>query len=292
MAFSGSVGFRAEKRGKEVQRQLGHECSPCLKQQFGQSLDFDEAHILPMPQRGIQGDFQVSRVLFSFCKVACKLWTRVACSRKGTQLTVGSTSCACGGKNKKCFSCLVAGHVKPKKSTKPKLVSRVRTVHQQTPKLGEDAGPLHFNRIQETYLEVQVEEDGSVVCEDCGMTVKNLDAHRRKVHGGHRETLSEPLPDLGTQAKVPKNPLFTLVKCAVCGSMVGDLAKHMKKAKHLDFSKKRTHQVLEMESGELVCPFCPSRWPNRLAVSRHVIRTHGKQARLEIRLAIPRKLKD
>ena len=253
---------------------------------------FVEAHILHMPQRCILRNFPGSRVFLSLCKVAGKLWTRVACSRKGTQLTVGSTSCACGGKNKKCFSCLVAGHVKPKKSTKPKLVSRVRTVHQQTPKLGENAGPLHFNRIQETDLEVQVEEDGSVVCEDCGMTVKNLDAHRRKVHGGHRETLSEPLPDLGTQARVPTNPLFTLVKCAVCGSMVGDLAKHMKKAKHLEMSKRRTRQVLELESGELVCPFCPSRWPNRLAVSRHVIRTHGKQARLEIRLAIPRNLKD
>jgi len=182
--------------------------------------------------------------------------------------------------------------VKPKKSTKPKLVSRVRTVHQQTPKPGEDGGPLRFNRIQETYLEVQVEEDGVVVCEDCGVTVKNLEVHRRKVHGGHTETLDEPLPALSEQAKGPTNPLFTLVKCAVCGSMVGDLAKHMKKTKHLDISKKRTRQVLEMESGELVCPFCPSRWPNRLAVSRHVIRVHGKQARLEIRLAIPRKLKN
>ena len=207
-------------------------------------------------------------------------------------MTVGSTSCACGGKNKKCFSCLIAGNVKPKKPTQPILVSRIRTVHQQIRKLGEDSEGLQFNRIQETYLEVQVEEDGAVVCEDCGVTVKNLDAHRRKVHESRAETLNGPLPTLSTRVKESTNPLFTLVKCAVCGSMVGDLTKHMKKAKHLDMSKKRTRQVLEMESGEVVCPFCPSKWPNRREVSRHVMRTHGKQARLEIRLAIPRKLKN
>lgn len=179
----------------------------------------------------------------------------------------------------------MAGNVKPKKLTQPKLVSRVRIVHQQKIMPSEDGELLQFNRTEETYLDVEVEVDAAVVCEDCGVTVKNLDAHRRKVHGGHAETL----PTSDVQAKAPTNPLFTLVKCPVCGSMVGDLAKHMKKAKHIDETKRSTRQVLQAEGGEMICPFCSSRWPNRADVSLHIERAHGKQARAELRFALPRR---
>lgn len=178
------------------------------------------------------------------------------------------------------------------KPLKPKGIPRLRIVHQQ--KLSssqEDGGLAHFERIEEPYLGVEVVEVVDV-CEECGVTVKNLDLHRSKVHCGQAIAVSEALPALDSQAQAPTNPLFTLLKCPVCGSMVGDLAKHMKKAKHVDMSKRRTRLVDETVSGEQVCPFCPSRWPNRAEVLMHVKRAHGNQARVEIRLAIPRELKN
>jgi hypothetical protein len=184
---------------------------------------------------------------------------------------------------------LVAGKVKPKEPTQPKRVSHVRIVHQQTPKTGDDGVQLQFNRTEEAYLKVEVEVDSSVVCEDCGVTVKNLEAHRRKVHGGHPGALDEPFSTSNANTTAPKNPLFTLVQCAVCGSMVGDLAKHMKKAKHVDEAKRRTLMVMQAENGEMICPFCISRWQNRTEVSGHVERAHGKQAMSKLRFELPRR---
>lgn len=197
-------------------------------------------------------------------------------------MTVGSVSCVCGGKNKNCFSCLVAGNVKP---VKTKQISRVRVVHQQKQTPGEDDGLVQFERIEEPYLGVEL----LVVCDECGVTVKNLDLHRKKVHTVQAVAVNEAKSVLDTPAKAPANPLFTLVKCPICSSMVGDLAKHMKKANHIDEANRHTRLVMQAETGEMICPVCTSRWPNRAEVSSHVERAHGKHARAELRFALPRR---
>ena len=200
-------------------------------------------------------------------------------------MTVSLVSCACGGKNKNCFSCLVAGNVKPPKPTK--TIPRVKVVHQGRHILGEAAeSKTKYVRVEEAYL---VEDTGTVACPDCSMMVKDLEKHRLKVHGVHDGSLSESLTRLAPAADVPINPLFTLQKCPVCSSMVGDLAKHMKKANHLDKAKRGTRLVLQAETGELICPFCPSGWPSRREVTAHVERAHGKQARYELRFNLPRR---
>jgi hypothetical protein len=204
---------------------------------------------------------------------------------KGNQLAVNSIYCACGGKNKNCFTCLVAGNVKPTKP--PKTISRVKVVHQGKHSLGEAGeSKTKYVRLEEAFL---VKDSEMVVCSDCSLMVKDLEKHRRKVHGVQDGSVSEPLPKLAEAADVPTNPLFTLQKCHVCGSMVSDMDKHMKKAKHVDETKKRTLLVLQAETGEMICPFCTSSWPNRAEVSSHVKRAHGKHARAELRFALPRR---
>lgn len=205
-------------------------------------------------------------------------------ARKGAPLTtVSSASCACGGKNKNCFTCLVAGNVKPPK--RPTEISRVKVVHHGKHIPGEAGGAkTKYVRVEEAYL---VEATGMVACSDCSMMVKDLEKHRLKVHCAEDESVRESLRRLDEDADVPMNPLFTLQKCTVCGSMVSDMAKHMKKAKHVDKAKQRTRLVIEAKTGEMICPFCISRWPNRAEVSFHVERAHGKHASAELRFALP-----
>ncbi len=194
-------------------------------------------------------------------------------------MAVGSAFCACGGKNKHCFTCLVAGIVKP---AEPKRIVLSRAVYQKTQDPIEQAdGQAQYVRVEEPYFGKEVD----LTCADCGVIVKDLEKHRSKVHGAQAVEVNESLPAADSVAKAPPNPLFNLQKCAVCGSMVGDLARHMKKAKHIDRSKIRSILVTEVDTGELICPFCPSRWPNRTEVSRHVTRAHGDQARATLRFA-------
>lgn len=192
-------------------------------------------------------------------------------------MSISSASCTCGGK-KNCFSCLVAGNVKPPKPTK--TVPSVKVVHQATQSFGaEGKGQTKYVRVEETHLA----KDSGVVCADCDVVVKNLEKHRSKVHGVHAEGVKESLPRINEDGGAPINLLFTLQKCTICGSLVSDMAKHMKKAKHVDEAKKGTRLVMQTETGEMICPFCTSRWPNRAEVSSHVERAHGKHARAGLR---------
>jgi hypothetical protein len=162
-----------------------------------------------------------------------------------------------------------------------KTIPLVKVVHQGKHIPGEAGeSKTKYVRVEEVYL---VEDTETVACSDCSMMVKDLEKHRLKVHSIQDGSLSESLPRLATAADVPINPLFTLQKCVVCGSMVRDLAKHMKKAKHRDEAKRRTRMVVQTETGELICPFCTSRWPNSAEVLHHVERAHGKQACDELR---------
>lgn len=162
----------------------------------------------------------------------------------------------------------------------------MKVVHQVKQSLGEAGeSQTKYVRVEEPYF---VEDSGDI-CSDCGVMVKDLERHRSKVHGVQVEGLNESLPGLDEDGEAPTNPLFTLQKCTVCGSMVSDMAKHMKKAKHVDEAKKGTRLVMQTETGEMICPFCTSRWPNRAEVSSHVERAHGKHARAELRFALPRR---
>lgn len=188
-------------------------------------------------------------------------------------MAVNSVSCACGGKNKKCFTCLVAGNVKP---TKPKRISPVQVVVRQVKQSRSQEGEAqtYTVRLEEAFLV----EDAGVRCADCGVMVKDLEKHRSKVHGVMVVDVSGSLPKLNAPAKAPTNPMFTLQKCAVCGAMVRDLAHHMKKAKHIDKSKEGSLLVLENESGELICPRCRSRWRELTELESHVQLAHGIDA--------------
>ena len=205
--------------------------------------------------------------------------------KKGIELAVGSASCSCGGKNKNCFTCLVSGNVKPAEPEKPAGRTRTRIVHTQKLNESLERGREPYAQLQEQYFEAVV----PIVCKDCGVVVKNLEKHRIKVHGILVVEVDGASSKLETSAKSSTSPLFTLKKCPVCSSMVGDLAKHMKKADHLNEAKRRTRLVLQAETGEMICPFCPSRWPNRREVTAHVDWVHGKHAKAELRFALPRR---
>ena len=175
--------------------------------------------------------------------------------------------------------------MKPAEPEKPAGRTRTRIVHTQKLNESLERGREPYAQLQEQYFEA----DHPIVCKDCGVVVKNLEKHRIKVHGILVVEVDGASSKLETSAKSSTSPLFTLKKCPVCSSMVGDLAKHMKKADHLNEAKRRTRLVLQAETGEMICPFCPSRWPNRREVTAHVDWVHGKHAKAELRFALPRR---
>lgn len=76
-----------------------------------------------------------------------------------------------------------------------------------------------------------------------------------------------------------------LKKCPICSSMVADLDKHMRKARHdpngaaaLKPRPAPPQVPVHRDASGLVCPFCMASWPNAVQLKSHVAGIHGKGA--------------
>lgn len=76
-----------------------------------------------------------------------------------------------------------------------------------------------------------------------------------------------------------------LKKCPICSSMVADLDKHMRKARHdpngaaaLKPRPAPPRVPVPRDVAGLVCPFCMSSWSNAWQLKSHVAGIHGKAA--------------
>lgn len=95
---------------------------------------------------------------------------------------------------------------------------------------------------------------------------------------------SDAKKDEAASGRAPK-PGSRLSKCPICSSMVADLDKHMRKARHdpngaaaLRPRPKPPEVSVERDAAGFVCPFCSARWPNAVQLKSHVAGIHGSGA--------------
>lgn len=126
------------------------------------------------------------------------------------------------------------------------------------------------------------------VCDECGMRVKNLERHKRKVHAVVEQSSGS---GGGEEAAGPAkaSPSFALTRCPVCKSMVADLEKHVRKAKHdpnwaaaLKVRPALLKVLVHKRPEGYACPFCSAALPTATQLKSHVVGTHGGKSTLDI----------
>jgi hypothetical protein len=116
-----------------------------------------------------------------------------------------------------------------------------------------------------------VKEVSFVVCRHCGVRVKNMDAHMKKVHSLRAQ--SEGGTDAGPAVT------FSLTKCPVCHQLVKHLSRHFATTGHGDV-KVKSHVLpldlaVQRDGSGWHCPYCPVTLPSSVQLSSHLVGSHG-----------------
>lgn len=154
-----------------------------------------------------------------------------------------------------------------------------RVVHHR---VSEADGEGRYVRLEEACdCPASAAEVPFTLCDECGIQVKDVERHKKKVHAAGRVTVD----GAPSAAPAKPSPAFTLTKCPICHSMVADLSKHMRRAKHdpngiaaLRSRPKLSKITVRQVGGNLECPFCKSEWPNQWQFKSHVAGIHGRAA--------------
>lgn len=196
------------------------------------------------------------------------------CGKSGREVRVDSEqlNCRCAEGDEGCPDCATHCKTPGQLETRP---PEARVVHRR---VSETSGEGRYVRLEEaSNSPARVGEVQFTRCDLCGIQVKDVERHKQKVHAGACETQS-PAPD-------KSNPTFSLTKCPICHSMVADLAKHVRRAKHdpngiaaLRPRPKLAKISVRQVGSNLECPFCKSEWPNQWQFKSHVAGIHGRAA--------------
>lgn len=111
-----------------------------------------------------------------------------------------------------------------------------------------------------------------VTCPQCGVRVKNMPGHLRKVHPA--SSSAQVLPEDGRANSQLK---FTLSTCPVCHQLVRNLSKHFTITGHGDEKATPSGMAIRVRraaSGWL-CPYCAATLPTQAQLSSHLVGSHG-----------------